>query len=127
LEEYKLAGSEWVHGLPIRKKTPRINKAMIQTYGKCKCGHKSTEKATPHRLDTECMAHFLNMGYRMYWSIRSVTKMPERRTSIENKTPPIGEPKATATPAALAAVIISRILPVQVFHLPMPSSDQNSL
>jgi len=41
--------------------------------------------------------------------------MLERRTSIENKTPPIGEPKATATPAALAAVIISRILPVQMF------------
>lgn len=32
-------------------------------------------------------------------------------TSIENKTPPMGEPKATATPAALAAVTISRILP----------------
>jgi hypothetical protein len=28
-------------------------------------------------------------------------------SSIENKTPPIGEPKATATPAALAAVRIS--------------------
>jgi hypothetical protein len=32
-------------------------------------------------------------------------------TSIENSTPPIGEPKATATPAALAAAKISRILP----------------
>jgi len=32
-------------------------------------------------------------------------------TSIENRTPPMGEPKATATPAALAAVTISRILP----------------
>jgi hypothetical protein len=30
---------------------------------------------------------------------------------MENKTPPIGEPKATATPAALAAVNISLILP----------------
>jgi hypothetical protein len=30
---------------------------------------------------------------------------------MENSTPPIGDPKATATPAALAAVIISRILP----------------
>ena len=35
----------------------------------------------------------------------------DQRTSIENMTPPIGEPKATATPAALAAVTISRILP----------------
>jgi hypothetical protein len=34
-------------------------------------------------------------------------------TSIENKTPPIGEPKATATPAALAAVRISLILPMK--------------
>lgn len=34
-------------------------------------------------------------------------------SSIENNTPPIGEPKATATPAALAAVIISRIFPAQ--------------
>jgi hypothetical protein len=31
--------------------------------------------------------------------------------SIENITPPMGEPKATATPAALAAVTMSRILP----------------
>jgi hypothetical protein len=30
-------------------------------------------------------------------------------TSIEKSTPPIGEPNATATPAALAAVKISRI------------------
>jgi hypothetical protein len=32
------------------------------------------------------------------------------RTSIAKSTPPIGEPKATATPAALAAVKISPIL-----------------
>jgi len=31
--------------------------------------------------------------------------------SIEKSTPPMGEPKATATPAALAAVMISRIFP----------------
>jgi hypothetical protein len=30
---------------------------------------------------------------------------------MENSTPPIGEPKATATPAALLAVTISLILP----------------
>jgi hypothetical protein len=35
-------------------------------------------------------------------------------TSIENKTPPIGEPNATATPAALAAVTISLILPESI-------------
>jgi hypothetical protein len=32
-------------------------------------------------------------------------------TSIEKMTPPIGDPKATATPAALAAVTISLIFP----------------
>ena len=37
-------------------------------------------------------------------------------TSMENNTPPIGEPKATATPAALAAVTISLILPTQLFQ-----------
>lgn len=37
-------------------------------------------------------------------------------TSIENKTPPIGEPKATATPAADAAVMTSLILPEAVVN-----------
>lgn len=32
---------------------------------------------------------------------------------MENKTPPMGEPKATATPAALEAVTISLILTFQ--------------
>jgi len=41
-------------------------------------------------------------------------------TSMENNTPPIGEPKATATPAALAAVTISLILPT------LHQSDQAS-
>ena len=35
-------------------------------------------------------------------------------SSIENMTPPIGEPNATATPAALDAVSISRIFPMNV-------------
>lgn len=34
-------------------------------------------------------------------------------SSIENRTPPMGEPNATATPAALAAVMISRVLPIE--------------
>ena len=38
-------------------------------------------------------------------------------SSIEKSTPPIGEPKATATPAALAAVTISRILPNKVLKV----------
>jgi hypothetical protein len=54
------------------------------------------------------MGHFLEQPSKFM-------SMKERKgvilTSIENKTPPMGEPKATATPAALAAVTISRILP----------------
>lgn len=38
----------------------------------------------------------------------------KHRTSIENNTPPIGAPNATATPAALAAVMISRVFTVAV-------------
>lgn len=34
----------------------------------------------------------------------------KKLTSSENKTPPIGDPKATATPAAAQAERISRIL-----------------
>ena len=37
-------------------------------------------------------------------------------TSMEKSTPPMGEPKATATPAALEAVKISRIFTVQMSH-----------
>jgi hypothetical protein len=44
----------------------------------------------------------------------------DQHTSIENMTPPIGEPKATATPAALAAVTISLILPAVVVNQYMP-------
>jgi hypothetical protein len=40
----------------------------------------------------------------------------DAHTSIENKTPPMGDPNATATPAALAAVTISRILPAENFR-----------
>lgn len=43
--------------------------------------------------------------------LEACVKVDSKPTSIENRTPPIGEPKATATPAALAAVRISRILP----------------
>lgn len=38
-------------------------------------------------------------------------KAENQQTSMEKRTPPMGEPKATATPAALEAVITSRIFP----------------
>lgn len=42
----------------------------------------------------------------------------EFRTSKENKTPPIGLPKATATPAAAVAVNTSRVLEAFCLYLP---------
>lgn len=55
------------------------------------------------------MAHFL--GKITCW-VTTVWVNPRKiRTSIENMTPPIGEPKATVTPAADAAVKFTRILP----------------
>lgn len=67
---------------------------------------KGAEEASPHSLDTEDATHFLRRcGVRP-----GCISACESRTSIENKTPPIGEPKATATPAALDAVNISLIL-----------------
>ena len=44
-------------------------------------------------------------------------------TSIENSTPPIGEPNATATPAALAAVTISRIFPESMSKIHQDRGD----
>ena len=39
-------------------------------------------------------------------------RIAQTLTSMEKSTPPIGDPKATATPAALDAVTISRILTI---------------
>ena len=76
------------------------------TYGQRERRHKRTEETSPHRLDTEGVAHFLHA--RVSGCRRRVSRQP---TSIENSTPPMGAPNATATPAAEAAVIMSRILP----------------
>jgi hypothetical protein len=70
--------------------------------------HERAEKAPPHRFDTEIVAHFLCADIKF---CRNSEERIARRTSMEKRTPPIGEPNATATPAALAAVTISRILP----------------
>lgn len=65
------------------------------------------------------MAHFLRKSKQMSCDCGKLA-------SIEKSTPPMGEPKATATPAALAAVKISRILAgsrncISTFNLSMPS------
>lgn len=60
------------------------------------------------------MVLILNMWLISYgeYSIGIYRECESREpTSIENNTPPMGEPKATATPAADAAVITSLILP----------------
>ena len=69
-------------------------------------GHKGAEETPPERLDAKVVAHFLRVCDEI-WGYGE----KERLTSMENNTPPIGEPNATATPAALAAVTISRIFP----------------
>lgn len=42
---------------------------------------------------------------------RGMENKAYQQTSMEKSTPPMGEPKATATPAALEAVITSLIFP----------------
>ena len=69
------------------------------------CSDKSTDKALPHHPGGERLIHFLHIN-----AINQVISI--KPTSIENKTPPIGEPKATATPAALEAVTISLIFTI---------------
>ena len=46
---------------------------------------------------------------------------------MEKSTPPIGEPNATATPAALAAVTISLILPMLADQIKSPSIENIEL
>lgn len=68
--------------------------------------HEGTKETPPERLDVKVVAHFLCASHEIQRG-----RQKETLTSIENRTPPIGEPNATATPAALAAVTISRIFP----------------
>jgi len=79
---------------------------MRWTYRKCHRSHEGTEEAPPECLDAKVVAHFLCV-----FGETSCDRQKEVLTSIENSTPPIGDPNATATPAALAAVTISRIFP----------------
>jgi len=76
------------------------------TYRKRHRSHEGAEETPPERLDAKVVAHFLCVLAKT-----SRDRQKEALTSIENSTPPIGDPNATATPAALAAVTISRIFP----------------
>lgn len=109
LEKNKLPGPKWVHDLQVTHKDT-LRDVRNRTDRKCKGSNQRTNKAAPHSLDPEYVAHLLNGWiFRKMINVASLTL-----TSIENKTPPIGEPKATATPAALAAVMTSLILPNSV-------------
>jgi hypothetical protein len=92
LKQHEFARPEWVYG--------------GQRHG---C-HESTEEASPHCLDAESVAHFLE-GSNFINQEKPTDERTAKCTSMEKRTPPMGEPNATATPAALAAVTISRILP----------------
>lgn len=83
-------------------------------------GHKGAEETPPERLDAKVVAHFLRVCDEI-WGYGE----KERLTSMENNTPPIGEPNATATPAALAAVTISRIFP-KCTNKQSPSNNQRN-
>lgn len=70
-------------------------------------GDKSTKVTSPHGLEGEIVGHFL-------WTVSSPFDPPGGKvfqTSRENRTPPMGLPNATATPAAAHALRISLVFP----------------
>lgn len=70
------------------------------------------DETAPHRLVGKVVTHLLLK--ERDGLVRSAKRLKELGllTSIANRTPPMGDPKATATPAALEAVRISLILAV---------------
>jgi hypothetical protein len=90
LEEYELAGTEGVH---------------------CLCHSVSRGGYTLHvsRTASVTVATSAQKNDRHMVLMEKVLLI----SSIENITPPMGAPNATATPAALDAVMISRILPAE--------------
>ena len=68
--------------------------------------YQSTEVTAPHCFEREVRRHFL----RILASNSARAQDMEKITSSENKTPPIGLPNATATPAAAHALRISLVL-----------------
>ena len=72
------------------------------------------------------MLKWLLISYVPSMTSYPVGRRKEALTSIENNTPPIGEPKATATPAALAAVTISRIFPEKIGEQRLAHSRGNA-
>jgi hypothetical protein len=108
LKQDKFAGPEGIHCLDGVSQRG-ANRKSKNTHRKCHCSDQRAKEASPHSLDTKRVTHFLkhsSQSTREQWQCLT-------HTSMENITPPIGEPKATATPAADAAVKISRILPCQ--------------
>lgn len=119
LEQDELAGPKWVHRLPtcFRRAQDRIQPSEeFVTYRKGKGRHQSANKASPHGLVGEVVAHFLFRSLSAPRDLESATQGGDCFTSIANITPPMGDPNATATPAALEAVKISRILAEEPMH-----------
>lgn len=106
LEQHKLPRSERIHHLKWGSQNDRMRR-----------GNSLTDNVKVATNAHTKLLHIVLM--RNIWLISCWKHGVEIRkccimrlsTSIENRTPPIGDPKATATPAALAAVIISRIFP----------------
>lgn len=92
---------------------------MTQTTYRLDIDGRRTESVT---VATRAQKKLLQSVFILKWLLIScahpvrfnTTCRKDTLTSIENSTPPIGEPNATATPAALAAVTISRIFPESI-------------
>lgn len=87
--------------------------AYRETYRQHAGRHQGAEVTAPESLEREVIGHFLE-----FISIYSFRPSRFKHTSSENSTPPIGLPKATATPAAADAVRISLVFDALCLYLP---------
>jgi hypothetical protein len=83
----------------------------LKTYSEGEGGDEGADEALPHCAIRKHLVH-LPWGRQRCHHITELSL-----TSIENSTPPMGEPKATATPAALDAVTISLIFTIKFVRL----------
>ena len=83
--------------------------------------NQSAKVTPPKGFEREIRCHFLRC------SVFGLTSKDDFQihTSSENKTPPIGLPKATATPAAAVAVKISRVF--EAFRLYLSKKREMTL
>lgn len=111
LKQYELPSSKWVHSLQFPQGWHQISKDKRTKLARTE----SVKVAIRAQKKLRHMVLILK-AWLISWNLRAQQSFSlglTELTSIENRTPPIGEPKATATPAALAAVMTSRIWPTR--------------